>query len=63
MEREGETPIQALLEIDEARDIRTILGPWPQHGAADNKAWEEDRKDSTLSWSRCAYCQEALCQV
>lgn len=60
MEREGETLVQASLEIDEVRDIRTILGPCTQHGAADNKVWEEDRRDSTVSWSRCAYCQEVL---
>lgn len=61
MEREGETPVLAFLEIDEIRDISFILGSCTQHGVVDDKAWEEDRRDSALSWSYCAYCQEVLC--
>ena len=45
-ERETGHPIQSAVEIDEVRDIRTTLSLCTPHRAAENKAWEEDRRDS-----------------
>ena len=47
-ERKTGTPIQSTLEIDEVRDVKTTLGPRTRHRAAENKAWEEDRRDPKL---------------
>lgn len=50
------------LEIDEVRAVRTTLGPPGQHRAAENKVWEEDRRDSMLNeLVMTCYCQEVLC--